>query len=561
MLKIARSYEEACRTFRSRIPERYNLGFDVCDRQTMAGADGHRTALIVEAADHGGPLHLPCAAPAVQPPGQRAGGGGGGARRPGGGVVPALGRGRGGPAGGDQDGSGGGAVPSGFGAEPMGWRLADSGARAAVVGAGAAVLAVRDQAPELDLVLVAGDAPPGSTELWAALERASDAFVPVVTAADEAALLFYSANSCFRPKGVLHGHRALPGNLPAVEFALDFFARTGDVLWTSAEWMGFEGLMWALLPAWHHGVPVVAQAAPFDPERALALMAREGVRAAFLPPLHLEALAQAASGRPHPMPRALATGPEPLAFSRHEAVERVFAVAVNEIWGVPETGALAANNAQLMERRAGSPGRAVPGVTVEAVDALRGRVLRAGDSGLLAAAPGAPGACLGIWGGAAGVAPAVRLASGWFATGRPGSRDLDGYLWPDDPVVPDGVVVAGGRRVAPAEIEAVLAGHSLVVEAAVTLLPSGELKAFVVPGATAGDPDLAAELQGWVAARRALHEVPRRVEFVDTLPRSADGTIRRDELVNRPLRLDAPAQRRPLDGWEMTQKFVATRSL
>src|SRR5512145_2415469 len=51
MLKAAKSYEEACRTFRWRIPDRYNIAFDVCDRQTMAGADGHRTALIVEAAD------------------------------------------------------------------------------------------------------------------------------------------------------------------------------------------------------------------------------------------------------------------------------------------------------------------------------------------------------------------------------------------------------------------------------------------------------------------------------------------------------------------------------
>ena len=51
MLNNPRSYEEACRTFRWRIPDRYNLAFDVCDRQTMAGADGHRTALIVEAAD------------------------------------------------------------------------------------------------------------------------------------------------------------------------------------------------------------------------------------------------------------------------------------------------------------------------------------------------------------------------------------------------------------------------------------------------------------------------------------------------------------------------------
>jgi acetyl-CoA synthetase len=554
MLKIARSYEEACRTFRWRIPDRYNLAFDVCDRQTMAGADGHRTALIVEATDGtverytfhvlrllSNRLANVLAAAGVGrgdrvvvsfPPSVEAAVALLAVTKMGAVAVP---------------------VPPGFGAEPMGWRLADSGARAALAGAGAAaaVLAAREQASELDLVLVPGEAPPGSDELWAALERASDSFAPVVTAAAEAALLFYPLDACFRPKGVLHGHRALPGNLPAVEFALDFFARSGDVLWTSAEWMGFEGLLWALLPAWHHGVPVVAQAAPFDPERALALMAREGVRAAFLPPSHLEALTQAASGRPHPMPRALATGPEPLPFSRHQAVERVFGVAANEIWGVAETGALAANNAQLMERRAGSPGRAVPGVTVEAVDLGHGRVLRAGDSGMLAGAPGAPGACLGLWGVGGGAAGSTALPSGWLATGRTGSRDLDGYLWPDDPVRPDGVVMVGDRRVALAEVEAVLAAHSLVTEAAVALLPSGELKAFVVPGSGTGDPGLAAELQGWVGARRARHEIPRRIEFVDALPRADDGAVNRDDLASRPLRLDAPSSD---DRWTPARK-------
>ena len=51
MLKHAQNYAEACRTFRWRIPDHYNMAFDVCDRQTMGGADGHRTALIAEAED------------------------------------------------------------------------------------------------------------------------------------------------------------------------------------------------------------------------------------------------------------------------------------------------------------------------------------------------------------------------------------------------------------------------------------------------------------------------------------------------------------------------------
>ncbi len=540
MLKIARSYEESCRTFRWRIPGRYNLAFDICDRQTMAGADGHRTALIVE--DENGTAdrytfhvlrllsnRLANVLTAAEvgrgdrvvvslPPSVEAAIALLAVTRMGAVAVP---------------------VPAGLGAEPMAWRLADSGARAAVAGgrAVAAVLAAREAAPRLETVLAVGEAPAGSRELWAALEAASDGFAPAVTRADEPAFLFYSAEAGGRPAGALHAHRALPGNLPAVELALDFFARFGDVLWTSADWMEFDGLMWGLLPAWHHGVPVVAQTGEFDPERALALIARQGVRAAFLPPHHLAALCEAAMARPHPMPRALATGPAPLPFSRHEAVERVFGIPANEIWGGPATGAVAANCAALMECRPGSPGRAVPGITVEAVDPS-GRVLRAGDAGMLAAAPATPGGCLGWWGSDA---PPARLASGWLNTGMTGSRDLDGYLWPDDPVAEDGVVRIGGRRVVLAEVEAALAAHPLVRDAALALLPCGDVRAYVVAADDAPAAGLAAELQAWVGARRALHEAPRRVDFVDALPRAADGRIKRDELTSRPLRLDAPS--------------------
>lgn len=539
MLKSARSYEEACRTFRWRIPERYNIAFDVCDRQTMGGADGHRTALIVEAADGsverytfhvlrllsnrlanvlaaGGVVQGDRVALAL-PAGIEAAVGLLAVLRMGAVAVP---------------------VSAGLGAEPLAWRLLDSGARAAVVGAAhlPVLEAVLDALPDLHQVLTVGDSVSGACELWGEMQRASDSFPPLLTNAGDSAFLLYPGHGCGRPRAAVHAHRAMPGNLPAVELALDFFPHFGDVMWTPGEWMTADSLLEAVLPAWHHGVPVLASAAAFEPGKALELMARHGVRVARLAPTHLARLAEAAGSRPHPMPRALMTGPEPLDAALHEQVRRAFGCPANEAWGSLETGAVAANNAALMERHSDSPGRAVPGVTVEAIDG-DGRPLPAKSTGMLAVAPGTPGAFLGWWGGR----PEDSVPeTGWIPTGRLGSRDLDGYLWPDLPPQVDGELMVEGQPVSAADIEAALGRHPGVRAAAVIQIPrregcGGELKAFVVARGRVGDVALARELQDFVAARRAVHEIPRRVEFVDELPAS------RDELLARPLRLDAPA--------------------
>ncbi|NFV81197.1 acyl-CoA synthetase [Magnetospirillum aberrantis] len=543
MLKPAKSYEEACRTFRWRIPDRYNIAFDVCDRQTMAGADGHRTALIVETADGSVERHtfhmLRLLSNRLANVLTRAG------VMPGDRVVVSF----------PQSleaavailavlklGAVAVPVPVTLGEVPLAWRLADSGASAAVVSAevGPRLVSAREAAPSLSVMVVADRAPQGCTELWTALEGASDIFAPLVTSAEDAALLFYPEHACGKPAGVLHAHRSLPGNLPPVEMALGFFPQSGDILWSAADWMGFHGLMWALLPAWHHGVPVVAGPFGQSAEDQLAVMGRHGVRAIYAPPLQLSALAQAALDAPHPLPRALATGPAALTEPEQALALRAFGVPAHEIWGSVESGAVAANNSSLMEQLANSPGRAAPGVTVDAVDG-NGRPLRAGERGMLAVAPGAPGTFVAHWN--ATDPSRTRLTSGWLMTGLVGTRDLDGYLWPDPQALPQGCVVMDGFTVALDEVTAALSRHPKVAAAAVLEIKPGEIKAFVVPAAgVAGDVTLARELQDFVTTRRAAHEVPRRVEFVADLPHAEDGSVAHDQLLSMPVRLDAPSR-------------------
>lgn len=545
MLTACRSYEEACRTFRWKIPERYNLAFDVCDRQTMGGADGHRTALIVEATDGGVERHTfhmlrllsnrlaNALASFGIVPGDR--------------VAMAL------PAGLEalvtllavtKMGAVLVPVPLGLGAEPLGWRLADSGARVAVIDPAAvpALDRTRHRLPDLERVLAVGEGGAGALDLWSVLEASSDAFTPLVTPADHPAFIFYPEGACGTAAGVIHAHRAMAGGLPAVEMSLSFFPQFGDVVWTSADWMGAEALFRAVLPALHHGVPVVARSGPFDPAAALDLMSRHGVRILYVPPRHLGALAEAASTRPHAMPRAITTGPEPIDDALHERVIKVFGVHANEAWGVLESGAVAANLAGLMELRPPSPGRAAPGLSVEAVDE-RGRPLRAGDRGILAVSPNAPGSFLGYWGDGTG---AARRVNGWLLTGRGGFRDLDHYLWPDPPATAGDAVLIKGEMVRPAEVEAALAAHPDVAAAGVVEWPAGELKAFVVSRGRAGEAAFIRELQGWISLMRSPAEVPARLDFVEELPLSVDGSVRYGDLLDRPIRLDAPS---PDDRW------------
>ncbi len=112
-----------------------------------------------------------------------------------------------------------------FGIDALAYRLGNSGARALVTNAEgvAKVAQIRDQLGELSVVLSVDGAADGVDDFYAALEKASPAFTPVDTAADDPALMIYTSGTTGQPKGALHAHRVLLGHLPGVQMPHDGF--------------------------------------------------------------------------------------------------------------------------------------------------------------------------------------------------------------------------------------------------------------------------------------------------------------------------------------------------
>jgi acetyl-CoA synthetase len=425
-----------------------------------------------------------------------------------------------------------------FGEDALEFRLADSGARAIVTDAGglAKIAGIRDRLGDLQALFAVSGGGEGAIDFHAELVRASASFKPLDTSCEDPALIIYTSGTTGNPKGALHAHRALLGHLPGVEMPHEFFPQPGDLFWTPADWAWIGGLFDVLMPAWHHGVPVLAyRARKFDPEEAFALMAKYGVRNAFMPPTALKLMRQLGEAGPGPglAPRSIGSGGETLGAELVDWGRAIFGVTINEFYGQTECNLVVSNNASLYPVRAGSMGRAVPGHEVRIVDD-QGQPLPTGTNGHIAIRRGDPVMFLEYWRNP--TATADKFAGEYLVTGDLGRQDDAGYLWflgrSDD------VITSAGYRIGPGEIEDCLMKHPAVALAAAVGVPdpvrTEVVKAFLVlkPGHAASS-ELAREIQDFVKTRLAAHEYPRLVEFVDALPMTATGKVMRRELRQR----------------------------
>jgi acetyl-CoA synthetase len=193
-------------------------------------------------------------------------------------------------------------------------------------------------------------------------------------------------------------------------------------------------------------------------------------------------------------------------------------------------------NYRSVEVRSGSMGKPVPGWDVEVIGEDGGRA-DDGVVGEVAVRVGDPRP-IGLFEGyyRDPEANAVAFRDGWYFTGDKAARDPDGYFWFEGRN--DDVITSSAYRIGPFEVESALVEHAAVVEAAVVGKDDPErtqiVTAFVIlaSGYDASD-DLAADLQRHVRELTAPYKYPREIHFVDELPKTVSGKIRRSELRER----------------------------
>ncbi|MGN0099844.1 MAG: AMP-binding protein [Dietzia sp.] len=426
-----------------------------------------------------------------------------------------------------------------FGPEAALFRMGDSGAVAAVFDADCYERLAGELAglPELHTVLVTGDAVPGATLLTvlplAVAEEADLAVVTPDTGPDDPALLIYTSGTTGQPKGALHGHRVVLGHMPGVVRALDGFPAAGettDVFWTPADWAWAGGLLDVLLPSLYSGVPVVASTRRPSPENVEHILRRHGVTCSFLPPTILKMMRASDVDYSHTGLRAAFSGGEALGEAVAEWARGALGVQVNEIYGQTECNLIVGTCHAEFATPPGSMGRPTPGFDLELLDEL-GQPVGAGEVGEICVRLPSPNAFLRYWN--APEKTDEKTVGGVLHTGDLGYVDDDGNFWFSGRN--DDLISSAGYRVGPGEIEDQILRHPAVEMVAVIGVPDelrGEaIVAYVVPSADADAGEaLAREIQAFVKERLAFYQYPREVVFLDELPTTNTGKIRRAQL-------------------------------
>ena len=347
----------------------------------------------------------------------------------------------------------------------------------------------------------------------AALQLEPDPFEPGTAASDMAMYQYTSGTTRALPEAVRHRHRAIVTVLIAALYATgvrpgDRFCCPSSPAWGHGLWHGTLGPL-AL------GAEITAWSGRFDPVRMLAVLEEHRITNLSAAATHYRMMKNCGTAGEHRfgIEKLSFTG-EPIDSDTAQFAERTFGSAVRSMYGTTEVGVILGGypGAADLPMRPGSLGKSMPGVEV----AIRQ------PSGAIAAT-------------AATGEIVVRRGDGWFPTRDLGRADEDGYFYHAGRA--DDVIISAGWTMSAVEIEDALLRHPDVSEIAVIGVPDelrGQVvKAFVVSERRSGDASFGADLESFARARLGQHEYPRRIEFVEELPKTPAGKVNRKALRER----------------------------
>lgn len=377
----------------------------------------------------------------------------------------------------------------------------------------------------------------GDVDFSAAMADASAEYEAVETGGEDNALLYYTSGTTGLAKGVLHKHRWVAGVAATQRYAVDL--QDDDLYWSTADLGWLTGPINAL-GAWFWGTSQLAYEGEFSPDEWADVLDEFPVTVLFSVPTAYRMLRTnetVLTDVDLDLRHALSIG-EPLSGGVVEWGEAALGVTILDTYGQTETGNMVINNYPTMELRPGSMGKPLPGIESAIVDPATGELLDPGETGEIAHRGDFPCFFAEFWENPEKTADCfVDGPDGeWYLSGDLAHLDEDGYFWFEGRA--DDVILSSGYRIGPFEVESSLGEHPTVAEAAVVPKPDEErgniVKAYVVLTDEGSDSEeLADELQTHVREELSAHEYPREVEFVDELPKTVTGKIRRTELRDR----------------------------
>ena len=366
----------------------------------------------------------------------------------------------------------------------------------------------------------------GATPFASLLEANEDPPTLEIDTADHVVSLPYSSGTTGFPKGVMLTHRNLVANV--LQTAAVRPLGPADVVVGVLPFFHSYGQTVVMNMSLRYGATVVTMPR-FDLEQYLALSQEHGATLAYVAPPLVLALAK------HPLVadydlstlRSMLSGAAPLDAELARACSERLGCEVVQGYGLTEVSPVSHVTPIGAPLRPGSIGPLAPGTEARIVDVATGEDVEQGESGeLLLRGPQVMKGYLNDE-----RATAAALVDGWLRTGDVGSADADGWFFIVDRIKE--LIKVKGFQVAPAELEALLLTHPAVADACVIGVPdeeAGEIpKGFVVLQGDA-TPE---ELMAYVAERVTPHKRIRRLEVVDTIPKSPSGKILRRVLAER----------------------------
>lgn len=380
-------------------------------------------------------------------------------------------------------------------------------------------------------LFVIGKADDGQKSLTKMMESASSQFEASHTKATDMAFLSYTSGTTGKPKGVVHTHawayahlRTAGPNWLGIE--------EGDVVWATAA-PGWQKWIWSpFLSVLGSGATGFVYDGKFDVKTYLDLIKKYEVNVLCCTPTEYRFMAKAENLQNYDLSsiRSAVSAGEPLNREVIDIFERTFNLAVRDGYGQTENTLLVGTMLG-MEARPGSMGKPTPGNRVEIIDD-EGNPVSAGEVGDIAVHTSTPALFKEYLHDPERTR--MQFRGEYYVTGDRAKLDADGYFWFEGRG--DDIIISSGYTIGPFEVEDALTKHEAVRECAVVGSPDevrgNIVKAFIVlrDPEMEQDENLVKELQEHVKLLTAPYKYPRKIEFVNELPKTASGKIMRIEL-------------------------------